>query len=221
MRTGDLGYFLTTKFFGMKANKYLHDHDISQRTLAKVAAKAFRNGAINPNAFRRQPLTEEQILESPVLNYPLTQFMFCAPDEGAAAMVVCRADIAHKFTDKPVYIRASEIRTRRIGAYEVHSTFAPVEEDVSPTVYAARAAFEAAGREEQADKEDYELEILEGFMPEQLSEDELDEIVDDVIAEVGATSLRDIGRVMADVMPQISGRADGSAVSQIVREKLA
>jgi uncharacterized protein YqeY len=82
-------------------------------------------------------------------------------------------------------------------------------------------AFEAAGREEQADKEDYELEVLEEFMPEPLSDDELEDIVDDVIAEVGATSLRDIGRVMADVMPRISGKADGSAVSQIVREKLA
>ena len=58
-------------------------------------------------------------------------------------------------------------------------------------------------------------------MPDPLSEDELEEIVDDVIAEVGATSVRDIGRVMADVMPQVAGRADGSAVSQIVREKLA
>ena len=82
-------------------------------------------------------------------------------------------------------------------------------------------AFEAAGREEQADKEDFELEVLEEFMPDPLSEEELDEIVDDVIAEVGATSLRDIGRVMADVMPRVSGKADGSAVSQIVREKLA
>ena len=82
-------------------------------------------------------------------------------------------------------------------------------------------AFEAAGREEQADKEDFELEVLEECMPDPLSEDELDEIVDDVIAEVGATSLRDIGRVMADVMPRVSGKADGSAVSQIVREKLA
>ncbi len=82
-------------------------------------------------------------------------------------------------------------------------------------------AFEAAGREEQADKEDFELEVLEEFMPEPLSDEELDEIVDDVIAEVGATSLRDIGRVMADVMPRVSGKADGSAVSQIVREKLA
>jgi uncharacterized protein len=82
-------------------------------------------------------------------------------------------------------------------------------------------AFEAAGREEQADREDFELEVLEEFMPDPLSDDELDEIVDDVIAEVGATSLRDIGRVMADVMPRVSGKADGSAVSQIVREKLA
>jgi uncharacterized protein YqeY len=85
----------------------------------------------------------------------------------------------------------------------------------------AAEAFRSAGREEQADKEEDELDVLEEFMPEPLSEDELEEIVDDVIAEVGATSVRDIGRVMADVMPQVAGRADGSAVSQIVREKLA
>jgi uncharacterized protein YqeY len=85
----------------------------------------------------------------------------------------------------------------------------------------AADAFEAAGRMEQAEDEEYELEVLAEFMPEPLSEEELEEIVDDVIAEVGATSLRDLGRVMADVMPQVSGRADGSEVSQIVREKLA
>ena len=85
----------------------------------------------------------------------------------------------------------------------------------------AAEAFRNAGRDEQADKEEDELDVLEEFMPEPLSEDELEEIVDDVIAEVGATSMRDIGRVMADVMPQVAGRADGSAVSQIVREKLA
>ena len=82
-------------------------------------------------------------------------------------------------------------------------------------------AFRAAGREEQAQAEEAELAVLEEFMPEPLSEDDLERIVDDVIAEVGATSMRDLGRVMADVMPQIAGRADGSAVSQIVREKLA
>jgi len=82
-------------------------------------------------------------------------------------------------------------------------------------------AFDAAGREEQADREEYELDVIEEFMPDPLSEEELEEIVDNVIAEVGATSLRDLGRVMADVMPQVSGRTDGSTVSQLVREKLA
>jgi uncharacterized protein YqeY len=82
-------------------------------------------------------------------------------------------------------------------------------------------AYEAAGREEQAEDEAYELEVLEEFMPEPLDEDELERIVDDAIAEVGATSIRDLGRVMADVMPQVAGRADGSVVSQLVREKLA
>ena len=85
----------------------------------------------------------------------------------------------------------------------------------------ASEAFRAAGRDEQAAKEDEELEIIEEYMPEPLDEEDLERIVDDAIAETGATSLRDLGRVMADVMPQVAGRADGSAVSQLVREKLA
>ena len=85
----------------------------------------------------------------------------------------------------------------------------------------AAEAFRAGGREEQAAQEERELEVIEEFMPEPLGEEELERIVDDAIAETGATSLRDLGRVMADVMPQVSGRADGGAVSQLVREKLA
>jgi uncharacterized protein YqeY len=85
----------------------------------------------------------------------------------------------------------------------------------------AAEAFRSGGREEQAEAEELELAVLEEFMPEPLSEEEIEEIVDDVIAEVGATSIRHLGRVMADVMPQVAGRVDGSVVSQIVREKLA
>ncbi|MDQ3876576.1 MAG: GatB/YqeY domain-containing protein [Actinomycetota bacterium] len=85
----------------------------------------------------------------------------------------------------------------------------------------AAEAFRAGGREQQADAEERELAVLEEFMPPPLDEQELEEIVDDAIAEVGATSMRDLGRVMADVMPQVAGRADGAAVSQLVREKLA
>src|SRR5262249_58314898 len=73
---GELGHFLTPKFFGMKINKYMHDHGISAMTLARVAAKNYRNGARNPNAFRRKPLSEEEILGSRMLNHPLTQYMF-------------------------------------------------------------------------------------------------------------------------------------------------
>ena len=85
----------------------------------------------------------------------------------------------------------------------------------------AAEAFRAAGRDEQAEQEERELAIIEEFMPEPVEEDELERIIDDAIAETGATSLRDLGRVMADVMPQVAGRADGSVVSQLVREKLA
>ncbi len=85
----------------------------------------------------------------------------------------------------------------------------------------AEDAFRAAGRDDQAEAERYELQVLQEFMPEPLTEEQLEEIVDDAIAETGATRLQDLGRVMADVMPQVAGRADGSAVSQLVREKLA
>jgi acetyl-CoA C-acetyltransferase len=142
---GDNGQFVTTKFFGMKINRYCHDHGISVETLAKVAAKNYRNGALNPNAFRRTPIAEEDILSAPVLNFPLTQYMFCAPDEGAAALVLCRADLADRYTDTPVHVKATAIRTRNYGAYEVNTTWAPVEEDVAPTVYASKAAYEEAG----------------------------------------------------------------------------
>ncbi|MCL4289358.1 MAG: GatB/YqeY domain-containing protein [Thermoleophilia bacterium] len=82
-------------------------------------------------------------------------------------------------------------------------------------------AFREAGREEQAASEEEELRVLEELLPEPVSEAELERIVENAIAETGATSLRDLGRVMADVMPQVAGRADGSSVSQLVRELLA
>jgi acetyl-CoA C-acetyltransferase len=142
---GELGHFITTKFFGMKINKYMHDHGISHETLAKVAAKNYRNGSLNPNAFRRKPLTEAQILGSQMLNYPLTHYMFCSPDEGAAAVVLCRADRAHLYTDKPIYLRATTVRTRRLGSFEVHNPWLPIEEVPSPSVDASLAAYELAG----------------------------------------------------------------------------
>ncbi len=142
---GENGMFLTPKFFAMKIQRYMHDHGISSETLAKVAAKAFRNGEMNENAFRRKPVAEADILASRMVNHPLTQYMFCSPDEGAAAVVLCRADVAHRYTDSPVYLRAAEVRTRRLGAFEVHSPSVPLDSAPAPTVDASKAAYETAG----------------------------------------------------------------------------
>jgi acetyl-CoA acetyltransferase len=143
---GQTGMFITTHFFGMKINRYMHDYGISRQTLAKVAAKNFRNAAANERAWRRTPLSAEEILASPVLNYPLTQYMYCGPDEGAGAVVLCRADQAHRYAGRPIRIRGCALRSRRLGAFEVQSPSLPAaERAASPTVDAAEQACERAG----------------------------------------------------------------------------
>jgi acetyl-CoA acetyltransferase len=82
-----------------------------------------------------------------MLNYPLTQYMFCSPDEGAAAVVICRAERAHEFTNRPVFLRSVALRTRKWGSFEVFAPWLSVERGHSPTVDAAHACFEQAGVE--------------------------------------------------------------------------
>ncbi|MBY8863575.1 thiolase family protein [Nocardia sp. CA2R105] len=142
---GQTGMFMTTHFFGTKATRYLYDHGVSTEALARIAAKNLRNGSITPHAWRRKPLSVEQILAAPVVNHPLTQYMYCSPDEGAAAVVLCRADLASRFTSMPVYLRSSVLRSRRYGAFEVQSPSLPLHHVPSPTVDASKAAFEEAG----------------------------------------------------------------------------
>jgi acetyl-CoA C-acetyltransferase len=142
---GETGLMLTTQFFAMKIQRYMRLHDISVGTLAAVAAKAFRNGARNLNAWRREPLDVDAIAASKMVNDPLTQFMFCSPGEGAVALVLSRADQAHRYTDTPVLVEAAEFRSRRFGSFEVFSPWLSPESAPGPTVEAARATFEAAG----------------------------------------------------------------------------
>ena len=87
---GETGLMLTTQFFAMKIQRYMAEHGISESTLAKVAAKAFENGSRNPNAWRRQALSEQDVLASRMVNDPLRQYMFCSPGEGAVALVLAR-----------------------------------------------------------------------------------------------------------------------------------
>ena len=142
---GETGMMLTTQFFAMKIQRYMSEHGITASTLAKVAAKAFRNGASNPNAWRRKPLSEQEILSSRMLNHPLTQYMFCSPGEGAVALVLARGQRLRDAASRPVYLRSVAFRTRRFGSFEVFSPSIPIESAPSPTVEAAAAAFEQAG----------------------------------------------------------------------------
>src|SRR3546814_13098370 len=80
-----------------------------------------------------------------MLNPPRRQFMFCAPDEGAAAVVVCRASEAHRYTSKPIFVKATAVRTRNLGALEVHGTWASSTPVDGPTAEASRPAYESAG----------------------------------------------------------------------------
>jgi uncharacterized protein YqeY len=84
----------------------------------------------------------------------------------------------------------------------------------------AAEAYEDAGRAEQAAAERFEAELIEGYLPQQLSDAELGEIVAAAIAETGASEQRQMGQVMSAVMPKLGGRADGKRVSAAVREKL-
>jgi len=77
------------------------------------------------------------------------------------------------------------------------------------------------GREDIAQQEEQELAILEAYLPEQLSTDDLIQRIDTVIQELGATSDKDLGRVMRVLMPAVKGRADGTTVNRLVRERLA
>ena len=84
----------------------------------------------------------------------------------------------------------------------------------------AAEAYEGAGRDEQAAAERFEAELIENYLPQQLSDAELEAIVDSAVAETGATEARQMGQVMSAVMPKVGGRADGKRVSAAVREKL-
>jgi len=143
---GEAGLMVTTQFFAIKIARYMRQYGISERTLAKVAAKSYRNGAISPNAWRREALTEEAVAAATMVNDPLTQYMFCSPGEGGAAIIVASQAAAERLGARQVRLLSVATRTRGFGSFEV---FAPsIQGSGTPTSVssdAARAAFEAAG----------------------------------------------------------------------------
>ncbi|NNM78084.1 thiolase family protein [Sphingomonas sp. ID1715] len=142
---GQIGMMLTTQFFAMKIQRYMHDHGISARTLARVAAKAFENGARTPHAWRRTPMDADAVLNSRMISDPLTQYMFCSPSEGGVALILASEKKARELGRTHVKLRAAAIRTRPENSFEVFSPSLSVERGETSTVLAARAAYENAG----------------------------------------------------------------------------
>jgi acetyl-CoA C-acetyltransferase len=142
---GEVGMMMTTQFFAMKIQKYMNDYNISTETLAKVSEKAFINGSKNPNAWRTEPVSTEEISNSMMVSDPLTKYMFCSPSEGGVALILCRADKAKEYTDTPVYLKGAAMRSRRYGSFEVFAPSQALEQVDGPTVDASKAAFEMAG----------------------------------------------------------------------------
>ncbi len=142
---GHNGFAITTQFFGMKIMRYMHDYGITEDALVRVAEKAFENGAKTPHAWRTQPVGYEEIAQSQMLQDPLRKYMFCSPAEGGVALILARADQSHRYTDRPVYLRAATVRTRLYGSFEVFASWKALDDTPGPTVQASQAAFEAAG----------------------------------------------------------------------------
>lgn len=142
---GETGMMLTTQFFAMKIQRYMHDYGISNKSLANVAAKAFLNGSKTTHAWRRTPMDADTVLQSRMISDPLTQYMFCSPSEGGVALILASEKKARQLGRTQVKLRAAALKTRPENSFEVFSPSLSVERGETPTMLAARAAFEKAG----------------------------------------------------------------------------
>jgi acetyl-CoA acetyltransferase len=141
---GETGMMVTTQFFAMKLRRYMEQYGISSGALARVAAKAFRNGSLAPHAWRRTPVDVDTILSAPMVNDPLTKFMFCSPGEGGVALVLASETKARELGRTPIRVKAVSMRSRPQGSFEVFAPFLDSARGLSATQIASRAAFETA-----------------------------------------------------------------------------
>jgi len=142
---GQTGMMLTTQFFALKIQRYMQLHGITRRTLGLVAEKAFSNGVHAEHAWRRSAVDLETILESQMINDPLTKFMFCSPAEGGVALILASEKKMRELGADGVRIAAVAVKTRPPDSFEVFQPAVSVNEGGKPTVLASRKAYELAG----------------------------------------------------------------------------
>lgn len=142
---GEAGYMLTTQFFAMKIRRYMHEYGISALTLGRVAEKAYRNGALAPHAWRREPVDLDTIMKSTLVSDPYTKHMFCSPAEGGVALILANEKTARRLGRTQVRLKAAAMRTRPPGSFEVFAPSIDARCGGSATMTAARDAFALAG----------------------------------------------------------------------------
>lgn len=142
---GEVGLMLTTQFFGNKINRYMSLNGISPITLGRVAEKAFENGVRAPHAWRREAHGLNAIMNSRMISDPLTQYMFCSPAEGGAALILASDRKMRELGLAGPKLRGAAVRTRVNGSFEVFSPSVDVERGPSPTQLASKAAYDMAG----------------------------------------------------------------------------
>lgn len=230
---GQTGMMVTTSYFALKIQRYLHDHGISEQVLGKVAEKAFDYAAAHPFAWRRKPVTADEVMDADMINDPLTRFMFCAPDAGGTALVLARGARAFDLCDAPVRLASVALRGRRPGSFEVFSPWLSPGSRTSPSIDAAAAAFGAAGispsdvQVAQVQDTDAGAEVIHLAETGLLADGEQQQAYDSgalridgrlpvntdggLLANgepVGASGLRQV----YEVVRQLQGRADGQQV---------
>ena len=142
---GEAGYMVTTQFFAAKITRYMHEHAISANALGRVAEKAFRNAVHAPHAWRREPVSIEDIMAAPMISDPYTKYMFCSPAEGGVALILASEKKARELGRSIIRLKAATMRTRPPGSFEVFAPSIDVVRGGTATGLASIAAFEAAG----------------------------------------------------------------------------
>lgn len=140
-----LGLTQNPQYWALNAIRHMHDYGTTELHLAKVAAKAKRNGAKNPKALFQAEMSVEQILASPMVVDPLRLYMLCSPDDGAAAAIVCSDKVAHRYSSRPVEVAACVHTVSKFPLLNA-SSFCATDAG-NPSVYAmtSKQAYERAG----------------------------------------------------------------------------
>ncbi|MEO9492781.1 MAG: thiolase family protein, partial [Marinomonas sp.] len=142
---GQTGMMLTTQFFALKIQRYMQLHGISRETLGRVAVKAFKNGTKTPHAWRRSEIDLDTIMNAPMINDPLTKYMFCSPAEGGVALILASEKKMKELGAHGVKVSQISVKTRPPDSFEVFQAGVSVKDGGKPTILASQAAFEGAG----------------------------------------------------------------------------